>query len=137
MGHLIPATQYVQVQRYRSELRSHLLAHLELVDALATPTTAFVAPQIGATDVDLGEGQIESVVPGILRFTEFASLSGLPALSVPCGFSSSGLPIGLQLVGRPFSDFKLLSIGHTLQLATTWHTERAEPTGANHLRLVP
>ena len=53
--------------------------------------------------------------------------SGHPALSAPCGFSSEKLPIGLQLVGKPFDEATLLRVAHQYQLATDWHTRRPLP----------
>ena len=55
-----------------------------------------------------------------------ASLAGLPALSVPCGFSASGLPIGMQIIGRPFAEQLLFRVGHAYERATEWHTMHPE-----------
>ena len=58
------------------------------------------------------------------RFTHLASLTGLPSLSIPAGFSKEGLPVGVQLVGRQFGEPTLLRLGHAYQQATDWHLRR-------------
>ena len=55
-------------------------------------------------------------------YTIGVNLAGLPAMSVPCGFTRSGLPIGLQLIGRPFQEASLLALAHTYEQAHDWHT---------------
>ena len=55
-------------------------------------------------------------------FTVTVNLAGLPALSVPCGFASAGLPLGLQLIGKPLDEPRLLAVGHAYQRETDWHT---------------
>ena len=59
-------------------------------------------------------------------FTVPASMAGLPAVSVPCGFTAGGLPIGLQLVGRPFDEGTLLQVAHAYEVATSWRGRRPE-----------
>ncbi len=64
------------------------------------------------------------------RFTRLAAFTGQPALSLPCGFTSDGLPIGLQLIGRRFEDASLLRAAHAYEQATPWHARRPpEPAG--------
>lgn len=58
------------------------------------------------------------------RCTGSFTLTGLPALSIPCGFTKAGLPIGMQLVGRPLDEATVLNIGHAYEQATQWHTRR-------------
>jgi aspartyl-tRNA(Asn)/glutamyl-tRNA(Gln) amidotransferase subunit A len=62
----------------------------------------------------------------LTRFTAPFNLAGVPALSVPCGFTKSGLPIGLQIVSRAWNESGALRAGHTYQQATDWHTRRPE-----------
>ena len=57
-------------------------------------------------------------------YTVAANLTGLPAISIPCGFTAAGLPVGLQLIGRPFSEDRLLRIAYEYQKYTDWHTKR-------------
>jgi aspartyl-tRNA(Asn)/glutamyl-tRNA(Gln) amidotransferase subunit A len=60
----------------------------------------------------------------LLRMNRPSNLTGLPAMSVPCGFTSKGLPIGLQLIGRAFEEQRLLQIAYAYEQATPWHTRR-------------
>ncbi len=62
--------------------------------------------------------------PQLIRFTAPFDLSGFPALSVPCGFGSGGLPIGLQIAGRPWAEATVLRVAHAYQQITDWHTRR-------------
>jgi aspartyl-tRNA(Asn)/glutamyl-tRNA(Gln) amidotransferase subunit A len=89
----------------------------EEVDVMLTPTTAVVAPALE------GEDSVAAVAT-LTRFTYPFSMTGMPALSVPCGFSNDGLPVGMQLVGPPFSEGVLLRIAHAYQRITDWHTHR-------------
>lgn len=88
------------------------------LDAIAIPTLPTTAMPLA----ELGTGSYDTTQ--FARYAVTANLTGLPALSVPCGFSPSGLPIGLQLIGRPFGEADLLRIGHLYQSATDWHTQR-------------
>ena len=61
------------------------------------------------------------VLESLTRFTRWVNYLGLPALAVPCGFTPSRMPVGFQLIGRPFSERRLFRIGHAYQQATPWH----------------
>jgi aspartyl-tRNA(Asn)/glutamyl-tRNA(Gln) amidotransferase subunit A len=61
------------------------------------------------------------MLSAIMQFTGVPSLTGLPSMSVPCGFSDHGLPIGMQIIGRPFEEATIFRVGHTYQQATDWH----------------
>ena len=96
---------------------------LESVDLLVTPTTPIVAARIGQETVRYG-GIEESILSAMIRCTAPFNATGLPALSVPCGFTSAGLPIGLQIVGRSFDEATVLRAGHAYQQATEWHLRK-------------
>ena len=85
------------------------------VDAFLTPTHPFVAPAL-TTDAEAD--------PGVRQFTVPVSFTGFPAISVPCGFSSSGMPIGLQLVAHDFQEQLLFRIASSLERATDFHSRR-------------
>jgi aspartyl-tRNA(Asn)/glutamyl-tRNA(Gln) amidotransferase subunit A len=86
------------------------------VDAVAMPTSPTPAFRLGERVDDPLQMYLGDI------FTVSANLAGLPAISVPCGFTRGGLPIGLQLTGRPFDESTLLRIGDAYQRDTSWHT---------------
>ncbi len=120
-GELLLATQYLQAQRYRALLRSEFMEAFRKVDVFICPSLPFVATRVGETRVEIVPGQPEDMLSAIMQFTGVASLTGLPSLNVPCGFDPDGLPIGMQIIGRPFAEATLLRAGHAFQLATGFH----------------
>jgi aspartyl-tRNA(Asn)/glutamyl-tRNA(Gln) amidotransferase subunit A len=115
-GGLIAAGEYVQAQRLRSRLRVEMNDALKTVDVLATPTMLGPAtPFAKAFDPSFGVPK-SNTAP--FNFT------GLPALALPCGFSSSGLPLSLQIAGRAFEEATVLRAGQAYEQATDWHTRR-------------
>ena len=120
-GLFIPAEAYLHAQRVRAMLRRELLSTLEEVDLLASPTTAIAAPRLEQQSVMI-QGREVHIREGLLRITRVFSAVGLPAISVPCGFTEDGLPVGLQLVGKPLSEPLLLRVAHAYQASTEWHT---------------
>ena len=108
---------YGQAQKVRTLVRRELEAALVRVDVIAAPTTPGVAFEHGAKADPLAM-YLNDV------FTIPASISGLPAISVPCGFSGSGLPIGLQLIARALDEPTLLRAAHAYERATPWHARR-------------
>jgi aspartyl-tRNA(Asn)/glutamyl-tRNA(Gln) amidotransferase subunit A len=113
-GRLVPATDYVNAQRLRRRFRRQFDALWTEVDCLLTPATPAPAPRIGQTTVDLG-GVQEDTRLAATRLARGINPLGLPALSLPCGLSSSGLPLGLQIVGRAFDEATLLRVGAVLE----------------------
>jgi aspartyl-tRNA(Asn)/glutamyl-tRNA(Gln) amidotransferase subunit A len=115
-GALVTAAEYAQAQRLRARLCVETADVLRQVDILATPTTPRPAtPFAVAQDPNLGFPR--SNMPPF-------NLTGSPALALPCGFSSSGLPLSLQLAGRPFEEALVLRVGHAYERATPWHARR-------------
>ncbi|HKC51854.1 MAG TPA: amidase [Myxococcota bacterium] len=106
--------------RARDALSVSMRTALESVDVLVTPTTPIVAARIGQENVRYG-GVEESVFGAMIRCTGPFNTTGLPALSLPCGFTRAGLPVGLQIVGRPFEEVTVLRAGHAYEQATEWH----------------
>ncbi|MGN8119236.1 amidase [Labrys sp. 22185] len=113
-GQFVLAEHYVQALRFMEAKRLELDRLFRSTDIMITPTTPIVAPRLGARSVVFGEIE-EPVGNALARFTCLFNLTGHPALSVPIGRHSTRLPIGLQMVGRPFEDRRLLSIGHLLE----------------------
>jgi len=96
---------------------------LEQVDLLVTPTTPIAAPLIGQELAEYG-GVQEPVIFALIRCTMPFNIARLPALSLTCGFTQGGLPIGLQIAGRPFAEVAVLRAGHAYERATDWHRRR-------------
>ena len=113
----IPVSQVTEAVAFRGGLRGEVLGAFAAarLDALVTPTVPRVAMPLASFDpaTELG-----TLIPYTCPF----NLTGQPAVSVPCGFTASGLPIGLQLVGLPFEDVALLDVASAYEQATTWHT---------------
>jgi aspartyl-tRNA(Asn)/glutamyl-tRNA(Gln) amidotransferase subunit A len=127
-GKFIFATDFLKAQRLRRVLVDEVRAAFEGIDVLATPTLPLCAWDVADSHVQIAE-QPEHVLHACWRYTYPWNLTGLPALSVPCGFGD-GLPVGLQLVGRPFDEATILRAGHGYQEATRWHEMRPpEPVG--------
>ena len=121
-GEMYLATHYLQAQRYRSVLRKEFLDGFKRVDVFVTPTLPFTATPCGATTVTIEGDREEDMLSAIMQFTGVPSLAGLPALSLPVGFDADGLPVGMQVIGRPFDEATLFRLGHAYQQATDWHT---------------
>ncbi len=119
-GLLPPAVSYLDAQRLRSVLIDEFTTALEGVDALVTPTCPAPAYRMDKTPPPI------TMVTTIGRFTNLANLTGLPALSVPCGFNRDGLPVGMQLIGRAFDERTLIGIGNAYESATDWHLRRPQ-----------
>jgi aspartyl-tRNA(Asn)/glutamyl-tRNA(Gln) amidotransferase subunit A len=122
-GQLISGKHYVKAQRVRSLIRQEMAAALRRVDALVTPTVPIPAPSIGQAMVDMHQETLD-VTWALSRLTCPANLTGFPAVSVPCGFTEGGLPIGLQLTGRPFAEATILQLAYAYEQETTWHQRR-------------
>jgi aspartyl-tRNA(Asn)/glutamyl-tRNA(Gln) amidotransferase subunit A len=115
-GALVTASEYTQAQRIRSEICRETAAVLKTVDVLASPTALKPATAFAqALDPEFAFPK-SNMAP--------FNLTGLPTLALPCGFSSSGLPLSFQLSGRPFEEGTVLRAGHAYEQATTWHTRR-------------
>ena len=104
-GRCIPATDYINAQRLRRALRREFAKVWREVDCLMLPTTPHTAPRIGGEDVRVAT----------TRLVRGFNLLGLPALSLPCGLSSNGLPMGLQIVGPAFEEALILRVGAALE----------------------
>ena len=109
-GRLVPASDYINAQRLRRQMRREFDRVWSEVDCLITPSTPTPAPRIGDTTVKIG-GREEDVRLATTRLARGINALGLPALSLPCGLSASGLPIGMQIIGPAFEEALLLRIG--------------------------
>ncbi|NMO16591.1 amidase [Pyxidicoccus fallax] len=117
IGRHFRATDLVHALRHRHRLTRELLSLMKDVDVLVTPTTATTAPVIPEAALPDGESNLQ-VVDALMRFVRVANLTGFPALSVPAGYDRAGLPVGVQLTGRPFEEHLLLRLGRVVERAT-------------------
>ena len=125
LANLVPAPMASKAQRARALLRREMFAAMRSVDALVSPTTAMPAPPIQQTQARItGVEQVISGVFNIRNNSTTFNMSGLPAVSVPCGFTQDGLPIGLQIAGRMRDDATVFQVAHAYEQANTWHEKR-------------
>ena len=122
-GLFISAAEYLRAQQARSIFDQQGRRLLDEVDLLAGPTEPVTAPEIMASKVMAGEQEV-GVVGALTQYTRPYNINGFPAISVPCGFSDDGMPIGLQLAGRPFDELTVLRAAHAYEQANDWHTRR-------------
>ena len=121
VGEMLLATHYVQAQRYRTLLRNEFMEAFRHVDVFICPTLPFTATRIGETKVVIEDGVEEDMLSAIMQYTGVPSLTGLPSLNVPCGFDGDGLPIGMQVIGKPFDEAQLFQVGAAYQAITEFH----------------
>jgi aspartyl-tRNA(Asn)/glutamyl-tRNA(Gln) amidotransferase subunit A len=119
-GLLLPAADYLKGQRVRRVIRAAWAKTLEPIDFLVAPASPITASRFDQQTAKLPKGE-RPLVRAYLDVTLPFNLSGHPAMSIPCGFSPEVMPIGLQLVGKPFAESLLLRVGHQYQQATEWH----------------
>ena len=119
LGALLPAVYVESAQRARSLICREVAAVFrnERLDALVTPT-------LPRTSIAIEDMVIETDLPRYIPYTLPANLTGLPAVSVPCGFTAADLPVGLQLIGRAYTEGTLLGLARDYEQATPWHERR-------------
>ena len=110
------STEYILARRTQAEVQKRCELFFESTDYLIVPTTSIAAPTIEGHDAVEQAGRLT-------RFTAPFNLAGLPAISIPCGFTSEGLPIGLQIISRAWGDAKVLNAAYAYEQATEWHKQ--------------
>ena len=125
-GLAIPGVSYLEAMRWRGPALAAHLAAIAGVDVVIAPVAPVAAPTIAESDVG-NSPDAEAVIQRLTRFTRPINYLGLPSLSIPSGFTSSGLPVGMQLVGRSFDEATLLRIGAAFQRATDFHDRVPKP----------
>ncbi|WP_030246282.1 amidase [Streptomyces sp. NRRL S-350] len=114
-GELMGAGDYLRAQRARTLMRGEWNRILEEVDVIAAPAVPMTAVRVGQETATWPDGTTEQVSDAYVRLSSPANITGLPALSVPVGHDTAGLPIGMQLLGRPFDERTLLRVGHAYE----------------------
>ena len=117
-GRDLSSGEYVLARRKQVEIRRRCELFFNQYDVLLLPTTPI--PALPIDDIENSASQ----APALTRFTAPFNLSGLPALSILCGFTATGLPIGLQIVSGPWREVKVLQAGRAYEVATEWHKQR-------------
>jgi len=125
-GRVLLSMDYVRAQRIRTLMQRECKSVFETVDVIVTPTTPIPAPRID----DVGKpwsSDPEKAATALTRFTRFFNIVGLPAISIPCGFTSEGLPIGMQIVGKPFDESTVLRVAYAYEQDAKWFERRPTP----------
>jgi len=124
LARLEPATQllsidYVRAQRARTAIKEECRQLFETVDVIVTPTVPIPAPLIEDLNKPWGNGP-ETALAALARFTRFFNVAGVPAISIPCGFTSDGLPVGMQIAGRAFDESMVLRVADAYEQHARW-----------------
>ena len=119
LGASLSSSEYILARRTQALMRWEFERIFDTYDILLTPTTPIVASRIEGLDA-FEQARL------LTRYTSPFNLIGFPALSLPCGFSAAGLPIGLQIIARPWGDKSLLRAAYTYEQATQWHQQSPE-----------
>jgi len=117
VGQDVSGAQYALARRRRDEIRREVLTLFARYDVLATPATAIVAPLAEGADALAAAARLTAT-------TSPFNLTGLPAISVPCGYTTGGLPVGLQIAGGPWREATVLRVARAYERATSWGTRR-------------
>lgn len=123
VGAFVTGVHYMRGQQTRALIRREVDEALARHDVLLAPATPVTAPRIDERETTLGDGPSD-IRSALIRLTRPFNFSGHPTCSVPCGFTGGGLPIGMQIVGRPFDETTVLRVGDAYQRLTDWHARR-------------
>ena len=118
MGEFVLATDYIKALRVRTLIQQGWAAMFDDIDVLASPSTPLAAPTVDTAEVIWSDGMPEDIVTALKRLTVPANITGLPALSIPMGFDAAGLPLGMQIMGRPFDEATVLRVGQAYEVAS-------------------
>jgi aspartyl-tRNA(Asn)/glutamyl-tRNA(Gln) amidotransferase subunit A len=123
LGTEVRAIDYLRALGMKREIAKNFDATFECVELIVAPTLPVAAPRLGTKEMETA-GEKETVRSALVRLNRPANFTGHPAISVPCGFTRDGLPIGVQLIGPYWSEARLLSIALAYEEATEWHKRR-------------
>lgn len=126
-GLAFPGVSYLEAMRWRGAALAAHAAAVAGVDAVIAPVAPVPAPTIAESDVG-NSPNAEAVIQRLTRFTRPINYLGVPSLALPAGFTRSGLPVAMQLIGRSFDEAMLLRIGAAFQRATDFHARVPKPT---------
>lgn len=123
IGTAVRAVDYLKAQQAREQVRADFRDAFKRVDVILAPTVPIAASHIGEDAVTIA-GESQSVRGALVRMNRPANFTGFPVISLPCGFTSGGLPIGLALHGPQWGESKLIQIAAAYEHATQWHLRR-------------
>jgi aspartyl-tRNA(Asn)/glutamyl-tRNA(Gln) amidotransferase subunit A len=123
IGRFVAATDYLKAEQIRRVLMTDVACALETVDVIVSPTLPLTAWSPDVESVKVG-GVAESPLAASWRLSYLYNLTGLPALSLPCGFDPDGMPIGLQIAARPFDEMTVLRVAHAYERDHPWRDAR-------------
>ena len=118
-GRALHSVDYVRAQRTRMMMKQECEKLFQSVDVIVTPTVPIAAPRIDDLQKPWGSGT-ETAAASLARFTRYFNLTGLPAISVPCGFTPEGLPVGMQIAGKAFDESTVLRVAHAYEQDAGW-----------------
>ncbi|MDV6296694.1 amidase (plasmid) [Rhodococcus pyridinivorans] len=119
-GELVPATDYIKALRVRTLIQAAFRELFQDIDVLIAPTVSSPALPLDDLEVTWPDGTSEGGTITYVRLSAPGNVTGLPALSVPSGFTEQGLPTGIQIIGRPFDEETVLNVGHAYEGCTDW-----------------
>jgi aspartyl-tRNA(Asn)/glutamyl-tRNA(Gln) amidotransferase subunit A len=122
-GRNLLSIDYVRAQRVRTRMKLEFKQLFEAVDVIVTPTVPIPAPRIEDAGKPWGQGP-ETAAAALTRFTRYFNIVGLPAISIPCGLTPEGLPIGMQIAGRAFDETTVLRVAHAYEQHAGWFERR-------------
>jgi len=125
LGAKVSATEYLHARESKRLATGDFEAAFERVDVIAAPATPIAAVEIGTREVKIN-GRSEPLRAALLRLNRPANFTGHPAISIPCGFTRAGLPIGMQLIGKKDGEAELLAIARAYESATKWTNRRPQ-----------
>jgi aspartyl-tRNA(Asn)/glutamyl-tRNA(Gln) amidotransferase subunit A len=117
-GAAVPATDYINALRRRTLIQAAWKEMFAAIDVLLAPTLVAAATLRSDPFVHWGDGTVEEATPAYVRLSAPANVTGLPSLSVPAAFTSGGLPLGVQIMGKPFAEPEILQVGYALEQNT-------------------
>jgi aspartyl-tRNA(Asn)/glutamyl-tRNA(Gln) amidotransferase subunit A len=123
-GRALTAVDYVHAEHARALVRAEFAAAFHRADVLVAPTLPAAPPPIGESRMVRINGAEFPILDAYTRLTAVANMVGLPALSIPCGFTPEGMPVGLQLMAPPNREDLVLAAGAWLQRETDWHSRQ-------------
>ena len=124
-GLLITAADYLKAQQARALFNTSVNALYQTVDVLVGPSQPITAPTLLAQSVEINGTRVGTTA-AVTQYSRPYNITGTPAITVPCGFSVSGMPVGLQIAGKAFDESTVLQVAHAYESTTDWHLKHPD-----------